>query len=257
MIPDWLSQVVDRLACDHRNRSLSEAVRSWARELGLDVDLGDDAEGVVVHLAHRLYSGASSTHVRNRFCIFEKTLLTEADFREGMKRMDTKDVVLIALPVTAVGYARYQLTRERREAERTPPPRPTPTLAERRVLVLVVNASRSEILTALQTERRLNPSLADQLYKETQALWIGTEAEFERAPIRTWLDPARRVTQESEYDVHLVKIAVADDDEGFSRNASQVDRLDAFRRLSMSGAAVEVSERLPSEAYGTTGVYSR
>lgn len=245
-MPEWLRERVERLASEKRNWDLDEAVRAWERELGIEIgaESEEEAKNLVAEIAYRLYSGAKNTGGRI------------LNFRKVMENLGTKDTGLIALAVAAVGWVIYLLkSKPKREEERTRWPTSTP--AQRRVLILVVNARHSEILTTLRTNRVLNPSLAKPLYEATQALWFGTELEFNRSKLRDWFDPARRVAQESEYDVYLVKISVTSDDAGFHRDVTQVERFDAFTRLAERGAPVEVSERLPSEAYGTTEVYRR
>lgn len=169
-------------------------------------------------------------------------------------KMDSRDYLLIALALAASGYLVYRLTRSptghvgasaRPIAEST-----------RNVLVLVVNAGRDGIIEALRATGD-SALLGDQLYQATQALWFGSAAEFDGSGLAQWFGNDRTVTHPSEYDVHLIRIDIPADDAGLRRNANQMDRLDAFRRFQASGFKATVSPRLPSDAYGTTDVYSR
>ena len=123
------------------------------------------------------------------------------------------------------------------------------------VLVLVVNAGRESVIDAVRTGgvAALN---GDQLYQATQALWLGKETDFELS-LGGWFNKERVVSEPSEYDVYLIRVEMAGDDPGLHRNANQLDRLDAFRRFQSMGFKATVSPRLPSDAYGTTDVYSR
>lgn len=176
------------------------------------------------------------------------------DAERAMLKMDTRDYLLIALAVAAGGYVVYRLTRK--------PSRPEPLAASpvvepaRKVLVLVINAGRESLIDALRAGGG-SALQRDQLYQATQALWLGSAAEFERSGLAQWFGTERAVTEPSEYDVHLIRLDMAADDAGLHRNANQMDRLDAFRRFQATGFKATVSPRLPSDAYGTTDVYSR
>lgn len=182
----------------------------------------------------------------------------DADYMDAtdgaMLKMDTRDYLLIALAVAAGGYVVYRLTRK--------PSRPEPLAASpvvepaRKVLVLVINAGRESVIDALRAGGG-SALQGDQLYQATQALWLGSAAEFERSGLAQWFGTERAVTGPSEYDVHLIRLDIAADDAGLHCNANQMDRLDAFRRFQATGFKASVSPRLPSDAYGTTDVYSR
>lgn len=172
----------------------------------------------------------------------------------AMLKMDTRDYLLIALAVAAGGYVVYRLTRKpSRQAPLTASPVVEPA---RKVLVLVINAGRESVIDALRAGGG-SALQGDQLYQATQALWLGSAAEFERSGLAQWFGTERAVTEPSEYDVHLIRLDIAADDAGLHRNANQMDRLDAFRRFQATGFKATVSPRLPSDAYGTTDVYSR
>lgn len=174
---------------------------------------------------------------------------------EAMSKMEAKDYLLIALAVAAAGYVIYRLARQPSESRGAPPARPA-AVPTRWVLVLVINAGRDGVIDALRSGG-VAALEGDQLYQATQALWLGPEAEFRRSNLSEWFSEARAVAEPSEYDVHLVRVELSSDDPGLHRNANQMDRLDAFRRFQSMGFKATVSPRLPSDAYGTTDVYSR
>lgn len=174
---------------------------------------------------------------------------------EAMSKMEAKDYLLIALAVAAAGYVIYRLARQPSESRGAPPARPA-AVPTRWVLVLVINAGRDGVIDALRSGG-VAALEGDQLYQATQALWLGPEAEFRGSNLSEWFSEARAVAEPSEYDVHLVRVELSSDDPGLHRNANQMDRLDAFRRFQSMGFKATVSPRLPSDAYGTTDVYSR
>lgn len=175
---------------------------------------------------------------------------------EAMSKMEPKDYLLIALAVAAAGYVIYRLTRPRSQPADTRPARTPEVRADRWTLVLVVNAGRAGVIDGLRAGGVVSLD-GDQLYQATQALWFGTATDFEVSALSSWFDEGKGVEETSEYDVHLVKLELDGDDRGLHRNANQMDRLDAFRRVKAKGYKCDVSPRLPSDAYGTTDVYSR
>jgi len=173
----------------------------------------------------------------------------------AMAKMEPRDYILVALAIAAAGYVLYRSsTKPERSVEA--PPAFTHRVPDRWVLVLVINAGRESVVDALRS-RDVAPLKSDQLYQATQALWLGTEDQFQSSSMSDWFNEAHAVSDPSEYDVHLVRVELASDDSGLHRNANQMDRLDAFRRLQSMGFKATVSPRLPSAAYGTTGVYGR
>jgi hypothetical protein len=173
---------------------------------------------------------------------------------EAMLMMEIRDYLLIALAVAAAGYAAYCF----KDKPSLQEPRTSSPVAEPagKVLVLVINAGRESVIDALRAGRG-SAWQGDQLYEATQALWVGSAAEFEHSGLAQWFGTERAVPKPSEYDVHLIRLDIATDDAGLHRNANQLDRLDAFRRFQATGFKATVSPRLPSNAYGTTDVYSR
>lgn len=174
---------------------------------------------------------------------------------EAMSKMEARDYLLIALAVAAAGYVAYRLARRPSPPVGAAPPRRA-VAPTRWVLMLVINAGRDSVIDAVR-----NGGVAaldgDQLYQATQALWFGDETNFKRLRLDKWFSEERAVAEPTEYDVHLIRVDCASDDSGLHRNANQMDRLDAFRRFQSMGFKATVSPRLPSDAYGTTDVYSR
>lgn len=175
---------------------------------------------------------------------------------EAMSKMEPRDYLLIALAVAAAGYVIYRLARPRSHPTESRPAHTPAARPDRWSLVLVVNAERSRVIGGLRDGGVVSLD-GDQLYQATQALWFGPAADFEASSLSSWFDETREVVENSEYDVHLIKLELDGDDRGLRRNANQMDRLDAFRRVKAKGYKCVVSPRLPSDAYGTTDVYSR
>ncbi|HOU54035.1 MAG TPA: hypothetical protein PLQ97_08920 [Myxococcota bacterium] len=283
-----LSQVLDdisrRLHLERRTyspRLFRDAVEVWceklgwpleAASLGLELDRDQAAhlwrlafafDAVVKKPKGKLGQGAENLYKKvKRLPVFGPSQQVHpGDYirarDEAMSKMEAKDYLLIALAVAAAGYVIYiyRLAPQPLECRGAPPTRPA-AVPTRWVLVLVINAGRHGVIDALRSGG-VAALEGDQLYQATQALWLGTEADFQRSNLSEWFSEARAVAEPSEYDVHLVRVELSSDDPGLHRNANQMDRLDAFRRFQSMGFKATVSPRLPSDAYGTTDVYSR
>lgn len=262
-----LSRVLDdisrRLQLGRRARSrrlFQEAVEAWCEELDwpleaahLGLELDRDQAAHLGRLAFAFDTAVKETKKRRSPPVNAGDYIRARD--EAMSKMEAKDYLLIALAAAAAGYVIYRLARQPSESRNAPPARPA-AVPTRWVLVLVINAGRDGVIDAL-----LSGGVAalegDQLYQATQALWLGPEDEFRRTNLSEWFSEARAVPEPSEYDVHLVRVELSSDDPGLHRNANHMDRLDAFRRFQSMGFKATVSPRLPSDAYGTTDVYSR
>lgn len=244
----WPAEVADLGLL--RERSYAEHLGRVAARVDAEVRDRKKSSSRAARLADRVKQAGS--------LVSDGLRAEDADYMgatEGvMLKMDTKDYLLIALAVAAGGYVVYRLTRE--PSRQGPPAASRAVEPTRKVLVLVINAGRESLIDALRADGG-SALLGDQLYQATQALWLGSAAEFERSGLAQWFGTERAVTAPSEYDVHLVRLEIAADDAGLHRSANQLDRLDAFRRLQAKAFRATVSPRLPSDAYGTTDIYSR
>lgn len=276
-----LRDVEDRLQLRRRRRDrrlFRSAVEAWCEvlawpsdvaALALSLDrshaahLGRVAEGVNAVVRERKTASSRTARiaegVKKAGALVSDGLRAEDDeyihaIDGAMLKMDAKDYLLIALAVAAGGYVVYRLTRKAPTHAFVPVP--TAPESKHQVLILVINAGRESVIEALRGERG-SALHGDVLYQATQALWCGSANEFERSGLGEWFGSDRTTTTPSEYDVHLVRIDIANDDTGLHRNANQMDRLDAFRRFQATGFKATVSSRLPSDAYGSTAVYSR
>lgn len=123
-------------------------------------------------------------------------------------------------------------------------------------LILVVSALQADFVESLRAKGRINYNDGESLYEITKYLWLGSETEFSQgvANIKQY-----KVSkgQESEYDIYLIYIKLNQPDEGFKSKINQLDRYDAFRKLSDLYIGLQVSDRLQMEAYENIEVYSR
>src|SRR5262249_18374972 len=112
----------------------------------------------------------------------------EAIVRERPNSMEPGCLALIAFFLAAGGYALHRLSR----GPAPTPPRPAPgppsgtDSQDGASLVLVINAARTEMLGRLQTAGRVPPESGEELYRATQALWMGGENEFASSQLPRW-----------------------------------------------------------------------
>lgn len=173
-----------------------------------------------------------------------------------------KIIGLIAFIITAVGYWLYIINRKKQQPQQpqqfthrtevkqhqsvsyVPSP---PVKITKQFLVLVIAAEQSDVI---------NFNDGEQLYEVTKNLWLGSESDFYK--IKPNLNRYVVAEEEkSEYDIKLVYIELKQSDQGFQPNVDQLERYDAFRKLSDLVVNFEISPRLQMEAYENIEVYSR
>lgn len=181
--------------------------------------------------------------------------------------MDVTFVLLISFMVTAIGYV-FVLLKHKTEKEnigfrdsQVISEQPTHFQQESVgvILVLAIKAEKGSIIQSLEKNKRVMMNEGEELYRATQALWMGTKKEFLNSQLQNWFSDEHEVqeSEKSEYDVYFVEIELKERDPGFNPNTNSLDRLDAFRRLPSNSKNVRISPRLPSRVYENTGVYSR
>lgn len=184
---------------------------------------------------------------------------------------DMKIIALIGFIITAVGYWIYIINRKKQQAQqpqelthRTEVKQheyvrniPSPPIKIRKqFLVLVIPAEQSDVINLIAAQRRIDFNHGEQLYEVTKSLWLGSETDFHKIKYnlnRYLVSEAKK----SEYDIKLVYLELKQNDEGFQPNVNQLERYDAFRKLSDLVVDFEISPRLQMEAYENFEVYSR
>ncbi|TAE61515.1 MAG: hypothetical protein EAZ87_01565 [Nostocales cyanobacterium] len=194
--------------------------------------------------------------------------------RMSIRSDNMKIIVLIGFVIVAVGYWVYIINRQKEQAQQ-PTRRPeirqneyvsnspspaiqTPSIERitKQFLVLVISASQIDFLNSILEKRSIDFNDGENLYELTKYLWTGSEADYKT--IQSNISRYQVYSgQESEYDIHLVSIEIKQIDPGFKPNVNQLDRYDAFRKLSDLTVDFQISPRLQMEAYGDFAVYNR
>ncbi|MBW4599199.1 MAG: hypothetical protein KME29_06180 [Calothrix sp. FI2-JRJ7] len=178
---------------------------------------------------------------------------------------DWRFLVFFGFLITAVGYGLYLLNQQstkkdninqrKLSADQFPN---SYQQTENFFLILVINATKEDILQTLKANSRITSAQSDLLYRATQSLWMGSKTDFFNSGLEHWFYSKATASElKSEYDVYFVKIELFNNDIGLKSDANQVDRIDAFHRLPDNSAKLEVSDRLPSKAYENRYLYSR
>ncbi|MEA5530050.1 hypothetical protein VB638_10705 [Dolichospermum sp. UHCC 0684] len=211
-------------------------------------------------------------HTDNEFYDRVNSFLSRMSIRSD----NMKVIVIIAFVITAVGYWLYIINRQKEQTQQpqqptrrpetrqneyvftspSPPVQTPPVQRIKQVLVLVISASQIDFLNSISAKRQISFSEGEQLYELTKYLWTGSEIDYQQR-----ISNINRYSvsqgEESEYDIHLVYIELKLTDSGFNPTVNQLDRYDAFRKLSDLAVDFKISPRLQMEAYGNFEVYSR
>lgn len=268
------------------------AIRIWCKELQMSPDITsyilrgysqheiNDLTDYIYkewepkHKERSTFLGKQEYHeLSNLYSIVNKTIINKVMMRnETMGSEKMKFIVLIAFGISAIGYFIYILNQpKRQQAARREEPRQynpnfpiqTPPIASNPVqtrtnqfLTLVVFASKADVLESLKAKKSISYKDADSLYEITTYLWLGSESEFSQRTANINLYSVSK-GQESEYDIYLVYMELKQADEGFNSSVTQLDRIDAFRKLAYLASNLTISPRLKMEAYENFEVYNR
>lgn len=209
-------------------------------------------------------------HTDNEFYRRVNSFLSRMSIRSD----NMKVIVLIGFVIVAVGYWLYIINRQEKQPQQ--PTRRTETRPNEYVstsssllvqtppvqritkqfLVLVISALQIDFLNSILAKKQISFSDGEQLYELTKYLWTGSETDFDKR-ISNINSYSVSQGEESEYDIHLVYIELKLTDSGFNPTVNQLDRYDAFRKLSDLAVDFVISPRLQMEAYGNFEVYSR
>ena len=144
----------------------------------------------------------------------------------------------------------------------TPSPKPDPvppTLSPSyHCLVLVIGATKANILKFIKEGYSPNHDLCEELYQSTKFLWFGSENQCSSRFDGLFTDREGNYAGDSEYDVYFVKVLLKNYNEsGFNSGISSIKRIDAFRQLTHVGKVIAISKRLPASSYQHRNLYER
>jgi hypothetical protein len=287
MFAQILNEVTEqtKLKCQgsqHHGDYLIDAIPIWCNQLNISQDIADYirsgyCEDEIQDLTTYIYQeGIAEKRDSN---LFSKLIKTEKSLAQHINALfdrmnltisNVKFIVLIAFGVTAIGYFVYQLNQQKQQQttrreepsqyKANPPSFTVSTLPSQGIanqfLVLVISASQADFLKSLNSKGRIDFNDGETLYKLTTYLWFGSESALNqsKANINRYFV---LLGEESEYDINLIYLELKQSDEGFKKNINQLDRYDAFRKLSNLVVNFEISPRLRMEAYENIEVYNR
>lgn len=121
-------------------------------------------------------------------------------------------------------------------------------------LILIVNSLKKSCLDEIKINNDiLNEDHCKKLYRSTSFLWMGSDDQLS-SNFRNYRNYLVSSDEESEYDVYLVQIELLQFEKGFQKDANQLERSDAFRKL--KGLKVEISDRLKVSVCENSNAYS-
>lgn len=295
MFVQILNQVADQNQRECQNGKyiyddLSNAIKIWCHQLDIPQEITNDIRRgykqfyKIEELTDYLEQGYGSKQQEEinvleqlgklKNSLLNNTLNNFVEYffnRLNIRSNNMKIIALIAFIITAVGYWIYIINHKKEQPEKqqqfthrtevkqhesvrnVPSP---PVKITRQFLVLVIAAAQSDVINSIAAQRRIDFNDGEQLYELTKNLWLGSETDFHQ--IKSNLNRYVVAEEEkSEYDIKLLYLQLKQSDQGFQQNVNQLERYDAFRKLSDLVVNFEISPRLQIEAYENFEVYSR
>lgn len=265
------------------NSNLKNAVRYWCIELKLD-------EVECISVEKNIHEWVQNSHIINFVLRVTKQFeflsprkafwsgenryigdLTPEEFsqyirdkQEAIERQNSVEaVLLIAFVLVSVGFLINYLDKNSQQEDHgwnsnSANKHSVASSNQKNILVLVINADRSDLINSLEENNRITETDWEELYNVSQFLWIGTASEFSNSDISSYFSRSNTVSLDtSEYDVYFIRIDLLKPDPGFQPSVLQIDRRDAFQRLPETSREISISPRLSSEAYSGKGFYNR
>lgn len=294
MFVQILNQVADKNKkecqhCKYIDDYLSNAIKIWCHQLEIPKEITNDIrrgykqfykiEELTNYLEQEYGSKQQEINVLEQLgklknSILNNTLNNFVEYflnRINIKGNNMKIIALIAFLITAVAYWIYKINHKKEQPQqpqqfthRTEVKQhksvsyvPSPLIKiTKQFLVLVIAAEQSDVINSIAAQRRIYFNDGEQLYELTKNLWLGSETDFNKIKSNA----NRYVVAEeekSEYDIKLLYLQLKQSDQGFQSNVDQLERYDAFCKLSDLVVNFEISPRLQMEAYENFEVYSR
>ena len=170
---------------------------------------------------------------------------------------DIKTIIVVALGITGLGFLLFTLNQSNKSVDQKQTISKLSTVNYQH-LILVISAAKSDILNSLSKNYSPDYDLCDKLYQSTKFIWFGSKQESLALFDDIFSERGVGYGNESEYDVYFVKIEIKDyNEDGFNSGVSSIKRIDAFRKLSDLGKVLDISKRLPANAYQQRNLYNR
>jgi hypothetical protein len=170
---------------------------------------------------------------------------------------DIKTIIVIALGITGLGFLLFTLNQSNKSTDQKQTI-PKLSTVNYQHLILVISATKADILDTLSINHSPDNDLCDKLYQSTKFIWFGSKQQSLALFDDIFSERGVGYGNESEYDVYFVKIEIKDySEDGFNSGVSSIKRIDAFRNLSDLGKILDISKRLPANAYQQRNLYNR
>lgn len=170
---------------------------------------------------------------------------------------DIKTIIVISLGITGLGFLLFILNQSNKSVDKKQTISNLSTVNYQH-LILVISAAKADILDALSKNSSPDYDLCDKLYQSTKFIWFGSKQQSLALFDDIFSESGVGYGNESEYDVYFMKIEIKGyGEDGFDSGVSSIKRIDAFRKLSDLGKVLDISKRLPANAYQQRNLYNR
>jgi hypothetical protein len=128
------------------------------------------------------------------------------------------------------------------------------SLEKTQYLLLSISGQKESFIETLKLSKRIESGNIGILYESCEYLSILSDKSDPKLIWKQLQDKFKSI-EHSEHDIYLVCVALSHVEKGFTKDANQLDRYDAFREL--VGSKIEVSSRLRVEIYNDLNFYKR
>ncbi|MBO9998454.1 MAG: hypothetical protein J7641_05510 [Cyanobacteria bacterium SID2] len=175
------------------------------------------------------------------------------------QRSNMKSIVLFSFLLVGAGLVLYYLKRANQANNDRSWSTSGRTTSQQYILFLVLDADGSQAtIERLRRNEPIKSSSIETLSSTSivEGIWQGTESEFQNLRLAEVLPEFQDYQGESPFDVYLVQIELQEPEPEFKKGSNSMDRYTAFRRLlGKPHKILEISNRLPREAYKKTHLY--
>jgi hypothetical protein len=225
---------------------LNISINLWCEKLNIPREIKDKSIYETIFLGKN-----GKEYNANELAIFYFNKLTE------ISNMKALTYVIFGLMVVGIGFIIYKFNSEQESSKSSQEKlfsNDSFTQLSPQKLILVVNSLKKSCLDEIKTNNKiLNLDNCKKLYRSTSFLWMGSDDQLS-SNFRNCNNYRVPSNEESEYDVYLVQIELPRFEKGFQKDADQIERSDAFRKL--EGLKVKISDRLKVSVCENSNAYS-
>lgn len=289
-MPETFNNTIERLSRKSGVLSLDDAIKVWCKEadISYEKEIKPDLDAFlqdhsVIQDVSKMYKKLLEVtnhklprpiNIVGEFFIDDLSgklkSIIQTTQKEIHKMGDIKLVLIVALVLTGIAFIRSRTKSKPGSQQRTlrqdslsgtprsfSTPRSTSDFsAKKNILFLVLKNYKVKDVIGKLKQGDITDGIIDEVFSipAIEALWQGTEDEFPQTLEQCFSKP--EASNQSEYDVYLVKIELDKPYEEFKKGSSSMSRYKAFRQLiGTSSQKITVSKRISGTDYDTSVLY--